>query len=65
MSQVIIFLIRAYQAMISPLLHTAFGPTGGCRYELSCSEYSIRSLRRLGLVDGGVASVRRLLTCHP
>ena len=65
MSQVIIFFIRAYQIALSPLMHAAFGPMAGCRYELSCSEYAILALKRSGLIRGGANSIRRLLTCHP
>ena len=64
MSQVIISIIRMYRALISPLVHTAFGPTAGCRYEISCSEYAILSIRRYGIVKGGVLGVRRILTCY-
>ncbi len=65
MSQVFILLIRAYQFLVSPMLHTAFGPTAGCRYEFSCSEYTIRALQRLGLIRGGAEGIRRIFSCHP
>lgn len=51
--------------LVSPILHTAFGATAGCRYEISCSEYTIQSLKTKGLLHGGKAGVQRILTCHP
>lgn len=65
MSQVAIFFIRCYQLLISPLLHTAFGGFSGCRYEISCSEYAVRSLQSLGIVHGAIASAKRIASCHP
>ncbi len=63
MSQLAIFLIRAYQILISPFLHAAFGPTAGCRYEISCSEYAIHSLRTKGFFIGGWRSMLRVSHC--
>ncbi len=65
MSQVLIFFIRAYQALISPLIHTAVGVTAGCRYSISCSSYAIDALRKNGVIRGGRMSIERILTCHP
>ncbi len=63
LGQVLIFFIRTYQMLVSPLLHTAFGATAGCRYELSCSEYAIQSCQTYGFLQGSKASVRRILSC--
>ncbi|MDC0935638.1 membrane protein insertion efficiency factor YidD [Pirellulales bacterium] len=51
--------VRAYQLTISPWL----GPC--CRFQPTCSEYFIMSVRRRGAVVGGWHGVRRLLRCHP
>lgn len=59
MSRIAIFLIRAYQYMISPLL----GPT--CRFHPTCSEYSVQAFAKYGILKGGCLSVRRVLRCHP
>jgi putative membrane protein insertion efficiency factor len=44
---------------IAPML----GPR--CRFYPSCSEYSMESLRRHGLLRGLWLTVRRLGRCHP
>lgn len=52
-------LIRFYQYSISPLL----GPA--CRYEPSCSQYSIEALKKHGILKGIYLSVKRISSCHP
>jgi putative membrane protein insertion efficiency factor len=58
-SNVVIFLIKIYQYIISPLL----GPR--CRYYPSCSNYAVEALQVHGFFKGFYYSVRRLLRCHP
>lgn len=55
----LVWLIRAYQLVISPLL----GPT--CRYYPSCSAYALTALQRFGLFRGTWLATRRLCRCHP
>ena len=57
--RLIIGLIRAYQAGISPLLPAT------CRYTPSCSEYARVAIERFGAGRGSWLAVRRLLRCHP
>ena len=54
-----IFVIRAYQALISPWL----GPA--CRFEPTCSEYACGAIDRFGFVKGSGLALWRLLKCHP
>lgn len=63
MSQVLIILIRVYQAIFSPLLATALGPTAGCRYEISCSEYAVQALQTQGVLKGSWRSIVRIAHC--
>ncbi|MGE3927478.1 MAG: membrane protein insertion efficiency factor YidD, partial [Lautropia sp.] len=55
----LIGLVRVYRFAISPM----FGPR--CRYWPSCSEYTLESLMRHGVLRGGWLSVRRLIRCNP
>lgn len=55
----LIGLTRLYQWLISPLL----GPC--CRFQPTCSEYLILSLRRHGVCRGLWRGLRRLARCHP
>lgn len=59
MKWVLVFLIRAYQVTLSPLLG------GACRFEPSCSHYGIEALKRHGAVHGSWLTLRRLLRCRP
>ncbi len=55
----LIWLVRSYQFLLSPLL------PGACRYTPSCSEYGLLALRRHGAFRGGWLTVKRILSCHP
>lgn len=59
LAQPLIWLIRAYQLLISPVTPPS------CRYYPSCSAYAVTALRRFGLVRGGWLAARRLSRCHP
>ena len=54
-----IFLIRFYQGAISP-----FTPAT-CRYQPTCSSYSIVALQKHGVVKGGWLALKRISSCHP
>lgn len=57
--RLLVALIKAYQAAVSPLL----GPR--CRFYPSCSEYAARSIGLNGAVVGALDGLGRLLRCHP
>tara|TARA_B100001029_G_C14985689_1_gene408823 strand:+ start:517 stop:729 length:213 start_codon:yes stop_codon:yes gene_type:complete len=52
-------IIRLYQKGISPYLPSV------CRYEPTCSEYSIEAINRFGAFKGVFLTVKRLLRCNP
>lgn len=54
-----ILLVRFYQAAISP-----FTPAT-CRFEPTCSSYTIQALEKHGLFKGGWLAIKRILSCHP
>jgi putative membrane protein insertion efficiency factor len=51
--------IRAYRALVSPLL----GPR--CRFAPSCSAYAVEAIETRGVVVGLWLAVRRVIRCHP
>ncbi len=59
MKLILVFLIRAYGLILSPLLPPA------CRFTPTCSEYAMESIRKYGAARGTYLSLRRLLRCHP
>lgn len=54
-----IILIRFYQVAISPFTPAA------CRFEPSCSNYSLLAFTKHGLLKGGWLSVKRIISCNP
>lgn len=55
----IIYIIRAYQSNAPNWIRSA------CRYEPSCSEYSIIALQKYGLLKGLFLAVFRIIRCFP
>ena len=59
MKQVLIGLIRVYQAVLSPYLGSS------CRFTPTCSQYAIEAVQKHGPWRGGRLALRRLGRCHP
>lgn len=59
MKTLLIWLVKGYQYLISPLL----GPR--CRFFPSCSSYTIEALQVHGAIRGSWLAIRRILRCHP
>lgn len=59
MKQILLLIIRGYQKFISPM----FPPS--CRYYPTCSNYSLKAIKRFGAIKGGLMGVARILRCHP
>ncbi|MBN1632021.1 MAG: membrane protein insertion efficiency factor YidD [Thermoleophilia bacterium] len=55
----LIWLVRGYQILISPLLPRS------CKYYPSCSQYAVDALTQHGVVRGTVLAGWRLLRCNP
>jgi len=51
--------IRAYRAVLSPLLPNV------CRFTPSCSNYALEALKLHGPVTGSWLTIKRLARCHP
>ena len=59
MSRLLQALVRGYQLVLSPFLPPA------CRFEPSCSHYTLEALERHGALRGSWLGLRRILRCHP
>ncbi|MBF0610706.1 MAG: membrane protein insertion efficiency factor YidD [Magnetococcales bacterium] len=59
MRRLLIWPIRAYQLLISPILPSS------CRFYPSCSSYAITAIERYGAVKGVYLALSRILRCHP
>lgn len=63
MTKFILYLIGLYQILISPLLKQITG--GGCRFSISCSEYTKQSIQSQGIIKGMINGFLRFLHCQP
>jgi hypothetical protein len=59
MKPVLVFLLRAYQLLLSPMLGQR------CRFYPSCSHYAIEAINTHGAARGMWLTTRRLGKCHP
>ncbi|NBU91662.1 MAG: membrane protein insertion efficiency factor YidD [Flavobacteriia bacterium] len=55
----VIFLVRIYQWLISPL----FPPS--CRFTPTCSSYMIEAIQEWGVIKGLFLGTKRIARCHP
>ncbi|WP_223090351.1 membrane protein insertion efficiency factor YidD [Zunongwangia sp. SCSIO 43204] len=54
-----IVLVKFYQNFISPLTPAS------CRYSPTCSNYTLKALKKHGLFKGGWLSLKRIISCNP
>lgn len=59
MRGVALFLLRSYKRFISPLLPPM------CRFEPTCSVYTMQAVEKYGVARGVWLGVKRLGRCHP
>lgn len=55
----LVFLIRGYQLVLSPVMG------GQCRFYPTCSEYALQALASHGIMRGAMLAVWRILRCQP
>ena len=55
----LIFLIRIYQWVISPLFPSS------CRFNPTCSVYAIDAITKFGIFKGVLLAIKRILKCNP
>ena len=58
-AELLIFFIRIYQKVISPLFPAC------CRFQPTCSHYAVEALKKHGFFKGSILTVRRIAHCHP
>ena len=58
-ARLLIWIVRAYQATLSSFMG------GHCRFQPTCSVYSIDAIRRHGAMRGTWLTIKRLSRCHP
>jgi len=62
MKKILIFLIKVYQKLISPI----FEMLGvKCKYYPTCSEYTKQAIKKYGCIKGCLKGSKRILKCNP
>ena len=67
MALIVVRIIRVYQKTLS-LDHSWLSflkPYGQCRFQPTCSVYSIQALGKYGFLKGGIKTAWRVLRCNP
>ena len=59
MQRLLIGVVKGYRLFLSPWLGSA------CRFEPTCSQYSLQALQQHGAAAGSYLTLRRLVRCHP
>ncbi len=54
-----ILLIKFYKVCISPLVPNT------CRFNPSCSTYTLKAIEHYGALKGGYMSIKRIIRCNP
>ena len=58
-TKMLIGLVHVYRLVLSPILGV------NCRFQPSCSAYTLEALQRHGAIRGGWLALCRILKCHP
>lgn len=59
MKHAAMFLVRIYQWTLRPLVGQ------NCRFNPTCSDYSLQALAKHGFFYGSWLTIKRLCKCHP
>jgi uncharacterized protein len=57
--RVLMRLVRGYRLLLSPSIGNA------CRFEPTCSNYSLQALEKHGAAVGTYMTIHRIARCHP
>lgn len=55
----LIWLIKLYQVILSPVMGRS------CRFTPTCSHYGIQALKKYGIFKGTWLTIKRISRCHP
>ena len=59
MNFILILIIKIYQLTLGVVCR------GHCRFQPTCSEYMLQSIKKYGVIKGVLKGIKRLSKCHP
>ena len=59
MKKILIFILKFYQVLLSPLKKPC------CRFFPTCSNYALQAVERFGVIKGLYLTLKRLIRCNP
>jgi hypothetical protein len=62
MKKIVIYIIKLYKKLISPLL-SFWGVN--CKFCPTCSEYTMQAIQKYGILKGCFLGMKRILKCNP
>jgi putative membrane protein insertion efficiency factor len=62
---ILVFAVRVYRCVGSPVKNALFGELGRCRFTPSCSAFALEAIQKHGALRGVGLALRRLARCHP
>jgi uncharacterized protein len=60
---ILIFILKLYKKIISPITESLLGKA--CRFTPSCSQYTIEALEKYGVAKGINYGMKRFIRCNP
>ncbi|MFB6225868.1 MAG: membrane protein insertion efficiency factor YidD [Candidatus Paceibacteria bacterium] len=66
--KIILFVLHLYQKIFSPdhsFWSDKFYPHGYCKFYPTCSEYCKKSIKKKGVIKGGLSCIWRVMRCNP
>ena len=68
MKRIVLFLLHIYQKTLpirKYITMTLFGTEKTCRFNPTCSEYTMQKVKEYGAVKGLLLGFKQILKCHP
>ncbi len=69
MKTIVLQLLRGYTNVVSPLIMHAFRflglPSDACRFEPTCSRYTLEAVQKHGAIRGLWMGLTRIVRCNP
>lgn len=62
---ILVFIVRVYRWVLSPMKTAVFGSAGRCRFTPTCSQFALQAIQTHGALRGSALAALRVCRCHP